>query len=163
MIKILLIHGPNLGLLGRREPKIYGHETQEDLLERVRRECTPEKYEVELVQSNHEGVVLDVLNQLVRDFHAGSSPVGGILINAGAWTHTSIALRDALSMVQETGLPVIEIHLSNTAARETFRHMSMVAPVVTGCVAGLGAAGYTAAARAIIELIQANSKHRSKR
>jgi 3-dehydroquinate dehydratase-2 len=162
MIKILLIHGPNLGLLGRREPKTYGHETQDDLLERVRRECSSEKYEVELVQSNHEGIVLDVLNQLVRDYHAGSSPVGGILINAGAWTHSSIALRDALAMVQETGLPVIEIHLSNTAARENFRHSSMVAPVVTGGVVGLGAAGYTAAARALVELIQSNSRNRAK-
>ncbi|MEY3903904.1 MAG: 3-dehydroquinate dehydratase [Pseudomonadota bacterium] len=162
MIKILLIHGPNLGLLGRREPKIYGHETQEDLLERVKRECSPSRYEVELVQSNHEGVVLDVLNQIVRDHHAGNSPVGGILINPGAWTHTSIALRDALSMVQETGLPVIEIHLSNTAAREEFRHASMVAPVVTGGVVGLGAAGYTAAARALVELIQKKSNVRGR-
>lgn len=161
MIKILLIHGPNLGLLGRREPKIYGHETQEDLLERVKRECPTAQYEVELVQSNHEGAVLDVLNQIVRDYHAGNSPVGGILINPGAWTHTSIALRDALSMVKDTGLPVIEIHLSNTAAREEFRHASMVAPVVTGGVVGLGAAGYTAAARALVELIQNNAKHRS--
>ena len=161
MIKVLLIHGPNLGLLGRREPKIYGHETQEDLLERVKRECPTSKYEVELVQSNHEGAVLDVLNQIVRDYHAGNSPVGGILINPGAWTHTSIALRDALSMVKDTGLPVIEIHLSNTAAREDFRHASMVAPVVTGGVVGLGAAGYTAAARALVELIQNNTKHRS--
>lgn len=162
MIKILLIHGPNLGLLGRREPKIYGHETQDDLLERVKRECSPSRYEVELVQSNHEGVVLDVLNQIVRDHHAGNSPVGGILINPGAWTHTSIALRDALAMVQETGLPVIEIHLSNTAAREEFRHSSMVAPVVTGGVVGLGAAGYTAAARALVELIQKKSNVRSR-
>ncbi|MEN9824920.1 MAG: type 3-dehydroquinate dehydratase [Pseudomonadota bacterium] len=162
MIKILLIHGPNLGLLGRREPNIYGHETQDDLLERVKRECSASQFEVELVQSNHEGVVLDVLNQIVRDHHAGSSPVGGILINPGAWTHTSIALRDALSMVQETGLPVIEIHLSNTAAREDFRHDSMVAPVVTGGVVGLGAAGYTAAARALVELIHNKSKARSR-
>lgn len=162
MIKILLIHGPNLGLLGRREPKIYGHETQDDLMERVKRECSPSRYEVELVQSNHEGVVLDVLNQIVRDHHAGNSPVGGILINPGAWTHTSIALRDALSMVQETGLPVIEIHLSNTAAREEFRHSSMVAPVVTGGVVGLGAAGYTAAARALVELIQKKSNVRGR-
>lgn len=162
MIKVLLIHGPNLSLLGRREPQIYGQETQEDLLERVKRECPPDLFEVELVQSNHEGIVLDVLNQIVRDHHAGNSPVGGILINPGAWTHTSIALRDALSMVQETGLPVIEIHLSNTAAREQFRHSSMVAPVVTGGVVGLGAAGYTAAARALVELIQKNSKVRSR-
>lgn len=162
MIKILLIHGPNLGLLGRREPHVYGHETQEDLLERVKRECSASQFEVELVQSNHEGVVLDVLNQIVRDHYAGSSPVGGILINPGAWTHTSIALRDALSMVQETGLPVIEIHLSNTAAREDFRHDSMVAPVVTGGVVGLGAAGYTAAARALVELIENKSKSRSR-
>jgi 3-dehydroquinate dehydratase-2 len=162
MIKILLIHGPNLGLLGRREPHVYGHETQDDLLERVRRECSSSLYEVELVQSNHEGVVLDVLNQIVRDHYAGNSPVGGILINPGAWTHSSIALRDALSMVRDTGLPVIEIHLSNTAAREEFRHSSMVAPVVTGGVVGLGAAGYTAAARALVELIQIQSMKRSR-
>ncbi|NBO37863.1 3-dehydroquinate dehydratase [bacterium] len=161
MIKILLVHGPNLGLLGKRETNIYGNETQEDLLQRVKRECPTAKYEVELVQSNHEGNVLDVLNQIVRDHYAGNTPVGGILINPGAWTHTSVALRDALAMVRDTGIPVIEIHLSNTAAREDFRHASMVAPVVTGGVVGLGAAGYTAAARALVELIQRNSKPRN--
>jgi 3-dehydroquinate dehydratase-2 len=160
MIKILLIHGPNLGLLGRREPNIYGDETQDDLLHRVKREC-PSNYEVELVQSNHEGNVLDVLNIIVRDHHAGSTPVGGILINPGAWTHTSLALRDALAMVRDTGIPVIEVHLSNTAAREDFRHVSMVAPVVTGGVVGLGAAGYTAAARALVELIQKTARPRN--
>ncbi|MEN9528689.1 MAG: type 3-dehydroquinate dehydratase [Pseudomonadota bacterium] len=160
MIKILLIHGPNLSLLGRREPNIYGTETQDDLLERVRREC-PSNYDVELVQSNHEGNILDVLNVIVRDHNAGSTVVGGILINPGAWTHTSLALRDALAMVRDTGIPVIEVHLSNTAAREEFRHVSMVAPVVTGGVVGLGAAGYTAAARALVELVQKNSKTRA--
>jgi 3-dehydroquinate dehydratase-2 len=160
MIKILLVHGPNLSLLGRREPNIYGDETQDDLLSRVKREC-PANYEVELVQSNHEGNILDVLNIIVRDHNAGSTPVGGILINPGAWTHTSLALRDALAMVRDTGIPVIEVHLSNTAAREEFRHVSMVAPVVTGGVVGLGAAGYTAAARALVELIQKKSKPRN--
>lgn len=159
MIKVLLVHGPNLSLLGRREPNIYGDETQDDLLSRVKREC-PANYEVELVQSNHEGNILDVLNIIVRDHNAGSTSVGGILINPGAWTHTSLALRDALAMVRDTGIPVIEVHLSNTAAREEFRNVSMVAPVVTGGVVGLGAAGYTAAARALVELIQKKSKSR---
>ena len=102
-----------------------------------------------------------MLNIIVRDHNAGSTPVGGILINPGAWTHTSLALRDALAMVRDTGIPVIEVHLSNTAAREEFRHVSMVAPVVTGGVVGLGAAGYTAAARALVELIQKKSKPRN--
>lgn len=160
MIKILLIHGPNLGLLGKRETQVYGDETQDDLLNRVKREC-PSHFEVELSQSNHEGHILDVLNIIVRDHFAGSTPVGGIIINPGAWTHTSLALRDALAMVRDTGIPVIEVHLSNTAAREEFRHTSMVAPVVTGGVVGLGAAGYTAAARALVELIEKNSKTRT--
>jgi 3-dehydroquinate dehydratase-2 len=156
MMKVLVIHGPNLNLLGLRQPKIYGSETQNDLVERVRREC-PEGGTVELFQSNHEGAVIDQLNTLMQKICAGNLDVDGVLINPAGWTHTSIALRDALAMLVEAGLPIIEIHLTNIAAREDFRRVSVIADVVSGTISGLGGAGYSAAARALTETIQAKS------
>lgn len=161
MIKILLIHGPNLGVLGHRQPDIYGYETQDDLVQRVKSEC-PDNFEVELLQSNHEGVVIDLLNKLMQDHAAGSTPVGGILINPAAWTHTSIALRDALAMLVTAGIPTIEIHLTNIAAREDFRKKSLISDVVTDTISGLGSLGYNSAARAITELIQNRSNSRKQ-
>jgi 3-dehydroquinate dehydratase-2 len=156
MMKILLIHGPNLNLLGLRQPKIYGTETQNELVDRVQREC-PAGSNVELFQSNHEGEVVDRLNILMQNLSTGNAKVDGILINPAAWTHTSVALRDALAMLVEAGLPAIEIHLTNIASREDFRRTSVISGVVTGTISGLGGAGYTAAARAITNIIQARS------
>lgn len=159
MKKVLLIHGPNLGMLGRRKPHLYGTETQSDLLLRVKNECGPE-FDVELIQSNHEGVLIDALNQVVEFANSGSCNVFGILINPAALTHTSVALRDALEMVIDAGVPVIEVHLSDISAREEFRKKSLITEIVNSSISGLGPSGYTTATRALTELIQTNLKSR---
>ena len=131
---ILLINGPNLNLLGTRQPEIYGSRTladiERDLIEIGRAGSPP--ITVVPVQSNHEGDLIDAIHQHRHD-------VDGIIINAGAYTHTSIALRDALSSVD---VPAIEVHISNVHAREQFRHRSMISAVVVGQVVGLGEDGY---------------------
>lgn len=139
-IKILVIHGPNLNLLGRREPEIYGTLTLEEVDARLRALAAELGVELEIVQSNHEGVVLD---RLARTLDDGTR---GIVINPGAWTHTSLALRDGLAA---TGLPAVEVHLSNVHAREAFRHTSLTAPVCIGQVVGFGADSYLLALRGL--------------
>jgi 3-dehydroquinate dehydratase-2 len=141
--KILVIHGPNLNMLGTREPEIYGRRTLSEinsaLLELGRRlEMT-----VEVFQSNHEGAIVDRIQQAVGVY-------AGLIINAAAYTHTSIAIRDALALLD---MPVIEVHLSNIHRRESFRHMSHIAGVATGQVIGLGPSGYELALRGLAELI----------
>lgn len=131
---ILVINGPNLNMLGTRQPEIYGSRTLDDMMDALRRvaqEGDP-ALAVEHVQSNHEGVILDAIHQQGR--HAA-----GIIINAGAFTHYSIALRDALSSIDT---PAIEVHISNVHARESFRHHSVISPVVAGQIVGLGEDGY---------------------
>ena len=138
-MRILVIHGPNLNLLGEREPEVYGNTTLEKIDERLQERAQELGFEVTSFQSNHEGEIVDKIAEARRSADA-------IIINPGAYTHTSVAIRDALSAV---GLPAVEVHLSNIYARETFRHKSLVAPVVTGQISGFGADSYILALEAI--------------
>ena len=131
---ILVINGPNLNMLGTRQPEIYGHRTLADMMTRLRDVAESGSPALGLidVQSNHEGEILDAI-------HTTGRGAAGIIINAGAFTHYSITLRDALSAIDT---PAIEVHISNIHAREEFRHHSVIAPVVVGQIAGLGEDGY---------------------
>jgi 3-dehydroquinate dehydratase-2 len=141
--RILVLHGPNLNLLGTREPDIYGHTTLADIDADLQRRARELGVTVESVQSNHEGALIDRIQ-------AARSEVQAIIINPGGYTHTSVALRDALAAV---GVPVIEVHLSNVAAREEFRHRSLIAPIAVGSIVGLGAIGYRLALEAAVSLL----------
>ena len=140
---VLVLHGPNLNLLGTREPGLYGSLTLREIDEGLRRLGASARppVRVETRQSNHEGVLIDTIQEL------GSS-ASGIIINPGGLTHSSVALRDALAAV---GRPVVEVHLTNIHAREEFRHRSLIAPVAVGQIAGLGADGYRLALRYLID------------
>ncbi|WP_109209465.1 MULTISPECIES: type II 3-dehydroquinate dehydratase [Microbacterium] len=141
--RLLLVNGPNLNLLGTREPAIYGTATLADV-ERVTTDAAARRgFEVRAVQSNHEGVLLD-------EIHAARQDCAGIVINPGGLTHTSVVLRDALSGV---GLPVAEVHISDVRAREDFRHHSYVADVALVHVVGEGVAGYATAVARLIDII----------
>ena len=140
MGKILVMNGPNLNLLGTREPEIYGSLTLADIHERLRQRANEADLDIEFMQSNHEGVLVDTIQRARRT-------VDYIILNAGAFTHYSIALRDAIAAVE---VPVIEVHLSNIHQREEFRHKSVIAPVVLGQIAGFGAESYMAALEIII-------------
>jgi 3-dehydroquinate dehydratase II len=131
---ILVINGPNLNMLGTRQPGIYGHRTLEDMMTRLRdiAESGSPALEIHAFQSNIEG-------EIINELHSAGRDANGIIINAGALTHYSIALRDALSAIDT---PAIEVHISNIHAREEFRHHSVIAPVVVGQIAGLGEDGY---------------------
>ena len=131
-MRIAVIHGPNLRLLGRREPQVYGSSTLEDTDASLRALAEELGVELEIFQSNHEGEILDFLEE-IRD------RVQGVLINPAGLTHTSVSLRDGLVGI---GLPVVEVHLSNPVARERFRHRSFVAPIALGTVAGFGENSY---------------------
>ena len=139
-MRIALIHGPNLGLLGRRETEIYGTETLDDINGAVDTLASELGVEVENFQSNSEGAILDFL-------HEASQRVDGFVINAAGLTHTSVVLRDGLV---GAGLPFVEIHISNTAAREGFRHHSYLSPIAAGVVQGFGTQGYLLALRGLV-------------
>lgn len=141
---LLLVHGPNLNLLGERKPEIYGTTTLLDIEADVAAAANARGASVLCFQSNHEGSLIDFL-------HEKRKLGQGVVINAGAFTHTSIALRDAIEAIN---LPVVEVHISNTHAREGFRHVSMIAPVCLGQVTGLGRAGYTTATNLLLDYLQ---------
>ncbi len=138
---VLVLNGPNLNFLGRREPQIYGHTTLTDVIDELRR-----RYDGTLIidhlQSNHEGVLIDRLQAA-----ADEPNLLGVVLNAGAYTHTSVALRDAVSSIAP--LPVVEVHLSNVQAREDFRHRSLIGAVCRGVIAGFGTDSYRLAVEAL--------------
>lgn len=138
---VLVLNGPNLNFLGRREPQIYGHTTLTDVIDELRR-----RYDGTLVidhlQSNHEGMLIDRLQAA-----ADEPNLLGVVLNAGAYTHTSVALRDAVSSIAP--LPVVEVHLSNVQAREDFRHRSLIGAVCRGVIAGFGTDSYRLAVEAL--------------
>lgn len=139
MASILILNGPNLNLLGTRQPEIYGHETLADIEALSRAHAKVLGLGLDFVQSNHEGALIDAI-------HAARGRHDGIILNAGAYTHTSVALMDAISSAQ---VPTIELHLSNIHAREAFRHNSYIARVALGVICGFGAQGYVLAIDAL--------------
>ena len=141
---VLVLHGPNLNLLGTREPRVYGATTLAEIDARLQADGAALGFEVRCLQSNHEGALIDAL-------HDARNWAAGVLINPGGYTHTSVALRDAITAI---GLPVVEVHLSNTEAREPFRHLSLVAPVCVGTVRGFGWRSYTLALQALAALLE---------
>jgi 3-dehydroquinate dehydratase-2 len=141
--KILVIHGPNLNMLGIREPHIYGHESLDQINAGLQARGEQLGFEVETFQSNHEGLIVDKIQQAMGSCH-------GIVINPAAYTHTSIAIRDALAMLD---VPVIEIHLSNIHKREPFRHRSMIADIAAARIAGFGSFGYVLALDGLAKMI----------
>ncbi|MGD9739065.1 MAG: type II 3-dehydroquinate dehydratase [Bauldia sp.] len=141
---ILILNGPNLNLLGKRQPEVYGTGTLADIERQCREAADRLKLAVDFRQSNTEGALVDWIQE------AGGGAARGIVINPGAYTHTSVAIRDA---ILAAALPAIEVHLSNIFARETFRHHSYISPVAAGVICGLGPAGYVLAVEALAKLL----------
>jgi len=143
-MKILVLHGPNLNLLGTREPDVYGSMTLDNINSKLVELGGGLGVEVECLQSNHEGALIDAL-------HDARTWAHGVVFNPGGYTHTSVALRDAISAIQ---IPVVEVHLSNVYAREDFRQVSMVSAVCRGRITGFGWRSYTLGLRALVDLLK---------
>ena len=143
MASVLILNGPNLNMLGKREPGHYGSASLADVEDLCKATATELGLNASCMQSNHEGTLIDAL-------HAADEIHAGVVLNAGGFTHTSVALRDAIAAIKK---PVIEVHISNIHAREPFRHKSLIAPVCIGSIAGLGTQGYALAIRALAEQI----------
>jgi len=143
-LKILVIHGPNLNLLGKREPKIYGKTTLEEINLMLKRASAAKKVSLTIKQSNHEGEIVDLIGGKSK------SKFDGLLINPAAYTHTSVAIRDA---ILASGIPCVEVHISNIHQREEFRQKSLISPVAKGTILGFGAKSYTLGLQALIDLI----------
>jgi len=152
MIKILLIHGPNLNLLGRREPGIYGSSGMEEINTRMKQLAEERGAELRVFQSNSEGALIDAI-------HEAGNWADGIVINPGAYGHYSYAIRDALAAVN---LPTIEVHLSNIYAREEFRYHSVISAVVIGSISGLGWRSYACGLQALINILQEKEQNRDQ-
>ena len=144
---IYVLSGPNLNLLGTREPEIYGHQTLEDVQRLCEARASALGREVVFRQSNHEGELIDWIQEAGREIAAGN--MLGVVLNAGAFTHTSVALHDAIKGANST---VIELHISNVHAREAFRHHSYISPAARGIVVGFGVAGYAIAIDALVRM-----------
>lgn len=144
MKNILVINGPNLNLLGQRQPDVYGHATLEDAERLCAIHCRQHGFALQFMQSNHEGQLLDWLHQAQRDYAAGTATA--VLLNAGAYTHTSVALYDAIKGID---IPVYEIHISNTHQRENFRHHSYISAVARGVIMGFGINSYALGIEAV--------------
>ena len=142
-MKILVLHGPNLNLLGTREPEVYGSMTLDDINAKLIELGKELDAELQCIQSNHEGALIDAL-------HAARTWANGVIFNPGGYTHTSIALRDAISAIQ---IPVVEVHLSNVYAREEFRHISMISAVCKGKITGFGWRSYMLGLRALVDAL----------
>ena len=144
MTKILILNGPNLNLLGQREPEIYGHQTLADIQKDCEEKAGKLGYIIDFRQSNHEGILVDWLQEAVNgDFT-------GVVINAGAYTHTSLAIHDALKLLS---IPIIEVHISNPKQREEFRHFSYIEPLAAKVIAGQGPEGYIKALDSLHDLL----------
>ncbi len=141
--RLLVLHGPNLNLLGTREPGIYGSATLAEIDVRIREECQALGAEVRILQSNHEGALVDAIQ-------GARTTADALVLNAAAYTHTSIAIRDAVAALQ---VPVVEVHLSNVFARERFRRRSLLSDVVSGVITGFGPESYVLAVRAALSLL----------
>ncbi|WP_347269406.1 MULTISPECIES: type II 3-dehydroquinate dehydratase [Cyanophyceae] len=145
-VSVLVLHGPNLNLLGLREPGIYGSLTLDEINHLLEQEGQTLQAKLSIIQSNHEGVLVDAIQNALGQHQ-------GILINAGAYTHTSVAIRDAIAAVN---LPTVEVHLSNIYRREAFRHHSYIAPVAIGQISGFGSQSYLLGLQALIHYLKEN-------
>lgn len=143
MKKILVIHGPNLNLLGKREPQIYGTTTLKQINAALQKIAKARKAKLTVIQSNYEGKIVELIGR-------NKAKYSGILINPAAYTHTSIAIRDAISA---SGIPTVEVHLSNIHSREEFRHQSLISPVAKGTIMGFGPKSYSLGLEALLDLV----------
>lgn len=148
MSKILVLHGPNLNMLGKREPEIYGTDTLDDVNQVLSDLADSLSVSVSFYQSNHEGELVDAVQAALGSY-------GGLLINPGAYTHTSVALRDAIAAVD---IPTVEVHLSNIHKREPFRHHSYIAPIAVGQICGFGIYSYQLGLQALVNYLQKQNK-----